>query len=61
MLIKKRCRIDGEILYAIVIAPIDNNRLLGILCKDALDNNGVCPKGRKYSCEWGSFVELDDR
>ena len=59
--IKKYCRLDSEkIIVAHAFYCRDNNHSMVIQCEEPRKNNGKCPKGRKYVCAFGSFVDFVD-
>ena len=58
MLIRKRCKKSPEVIVrAYAFYGSDNNHSMVILCQEARENSGRCPLGRKYICEFGSFVD----
>jgi hypothetical protein len=58
LIIQKICRInDNEQIRAYAFYGSDNNHPFVILCQKARENNGQCPEGRRYICEFGSFVD----
>lgn len=57
MSLRKRCELNPETLIrAQGMHLMDNNHSFAIVCLEAFDNSGVCPKGRRYSCEFSDFT-----
>lgn len=58
----KRCKLNPETLIrAHGMHLLDNNHSFAIVCLEAWDNYGVCPKGRRYSCEFRDFTNEEKK